>query len=393
MGCCASSACEWYGDCIDYVAYFSSSACDNGCQQDANTIKCTAKTEPYCYGYSVPGMSMGFYSCDSITASTFAEFDTTYNGETDAQTWLALRQSDLDSLVGTSALESATTATGGLASAAKSSAAGTKASGTPSASSSASSSSGSSTSTPEKKTSIGPIIGGVVGGLVVIGAIVGGVLAFCLKKKKNKTNNATFDNNQTNMQQSQSQPPPNFAAAAAAGQDPRMSQYQQPPPPGQYQNNQPQYNQPQYNQPQYDQNTNPPNRDTLYSVAGKVEAPYGQADAKYGQGVTVTETPITPHPPVSPAPAYSQPALPTGVHEIGNAGPPLVQYAPSPISSPANDNRYSAPAPQGYQPQPGWVPQQPGAHPQHQSGPVPVELGNNYAVPSQHDGRPVFEAA
>lgn len=227
----------------------------------------------------------------------------------------------------------------------------------------------------------------------MIGAIVGGVLAFCLKKKKNKTNNATFDNNQTNMQQSQSQPPPNFAAAAAAGQDPRMSQYQQPPPPGQYQNNQPQYNQPQYNQPQYDQNTNPPNRDTLYSVAGKVEAPYGQADAKYGQGVTVTETPISTHPPVSPAPAYSQPALQTGVHEIGNAGPPLVQYAPSPISSPANDNRYSAPPPQGYQPQPGWVPQQPGAHPQHQSGPVPVELGNNYAVPSQHDGRPVFEAA
>lgn len=39
VGCCSGGVCNMRYDCIDYDNYWSSSACNNGCAVDANTLK------------------------------------------------------------------------------------------------------------------------------------------------------------------------------------------------------------------------------------------------------------------------------------------------------------------------------------------------------------------
>lgn len=41
MGCCDTNddACTWFGNCIGYAGYYSSSLCDVACQNDINTVK------------------------------------------------------------------------------------------------------------------------------------------------------------------------------------------------------------------------------------------------------------------------------------------------------------------------------------------------------------------
>ena len=55
-------------------------------------------------------MNMGFYSCDSVSTSAFQAFMTTFSGQSDAGTWLALRSSDFDKLLSSTAKSASRTA-------------------------------------------------------------------------------------------------------------------------------------------------------------------------------------------------------------------------------------------------------------------------------------------
>ena len=354
MGCCGAGACTMQGACYDYA---SMASCDQACMQDANIVKCSGTSYPYCYPYSVPGMNMGFYSCDSVTTSAFQEFETTFSGQSGRATWLALRSSDFDALLDTSTSGTTTR---------------TRTSDTPSTDTSTTSSRRPFTTTPvpcsgsdcddddDSSTPIGAIVGGVVGGLAALGLLAGAIIFFLFKKRKNKKNAAA-------------------AGGAAPGTDPHMSQYGNAPPPA-----------------------GPNNGGYFAPVAegGKFDNSAAKYDGPAGSGPTITESNYPGPTPVSPAPAYSAPM------QQGNPVSP--QFVPSPAGSPPpQDPRYSyVPPPQpGYSEAPGAPyspsPQQPyypppsgaGAPPAPQGQSAPVELGNTYAVPNQYQGRPVYEAA
>jgi hypothetical protein len=303
-------------------------------------------------------MSMGFYSCDSISADTFDVFETTYTGEVDAQTWLALRESDVSSLLSlatTAANSETTTATGG-----KTIKNPTTTAPVTSKQASASTSAAPAPITQQKKSSpIGAIVGGAVGGVAVLGAIAGAILFFVLRKKKGKT-------------------------AAVGGLPPQTSQYGAP-------------NVPSNQHNPYQPPTGPGNTTSGYfaPVGSKMDS----ADTKYSQnGVMVTESNAPAMTPISPAPAYSVPV---------QQGPPPPQMLPNPTASPPPmDPRYSVQPPpmdprfsvqqppMGYgSPQQYAPPPPPPAFPSTQQPAAPVELGSTYAVPNQYQGRPVFEAA
>ncbi|KIW04557.1 uncharacterized protein PV09_04309 [Verruconis gallopava] len=340
MGCCGTGQCTMYGACYDYA---SMSACDHTCQQDINIVKCASAAYPYCYGYSVPGMSMGFYSCDSVSASTFDVFETTFSGETNAKTWTALRESDFSSLLASdvSSVTGSGLRSGGI----------TLTNSVPSSSSTVSSSSSSTAtqiiSNDKKSTPVGAIVGGVVGGIAVLGAIIGAVVFFLLKNKKNK---------------------PAPVAPAAPGNDPHMSQYGAPNTtpggPGYYQA--------------------PGAGNTASGYFAPATAKMDGSDTKYGGQSTIIESNVPALTPASPAPAYSAP---------GEQGVQQPQMLPSPAGSPPpqTDPRFSAvsQAPSAYVP-PGY--QAPPQHTYAQQPAAPVELGSTYAIPTQHQGRPVYEA-
>lgn len=399
MGCCetAAEACTWYGNCVGYRGYWSSSLCGAACQADINTLKCTNSARPYCYSYMIPRSSIGFYSCASTFSSDFDRFETTYSGQVAVRTWKKVY--DTDSAAASSVLIPTTslgTGKGFVLTAAASSgsdgaAATTDAAGAAAATDGAGSSTGSTGKIGKKgkKSSVGGIVGGVVGGLLALGAIVAGIIFVLLKKKKNK-NNAT----------------PAVAGAPGAGPDmSQQPQYQQPGPdmsqqqqyqqpsqdmsqqqqqyqqPGAFpqQQSQPQYQTPgqyaapaQYNVGQYDnQNIN---GGTQNGAAGYYAAfPDKSNDGNYANkdAITVTEqqVPLTPQPPQSPAPPYTQPIQNRDMAES-------IISAPSPAISPA---------PQMMQGQFHQAPVQPQQ---------PVELGTNHSVPRVgQDGKPIYEAA
>lgn len=307
-------------------------------------------------GYKVPGINVGFYSCDSVSQTgTFDAFLTTFKGETDIRTWEALY--DTDTSIGSSKARiltssfSATDAFGTGFGDIVTITASTDSAGTGSGSVSK--------TTTKKKTSIGPIIGGIVGGIAVITAIIAGVIIALMKKRKNNANAAA------------SLPPVNMNNAPPAGPDMRQSMYGHPSPPqGPYpQGTYPPQQQQQYTQQQqqqFDQNIISPNPG--YFAADKTDQSYY---VKQDGGAQFTEqmVPITPLPPTSPAPPYVQPVQQG--RASWNVSPPVQSPPPQMMQKGL------------YQP------------PQLQSqGPPPVELGTNASTPQRNaEGRPIYEAA
>lgn len=310
-------------------------------------------------GYKVPGINVGFFSCDSVSQTgTFDAFLTTFDGETDARTWEALYDTD----TGSSAAKIVTSSLG------SSNAFGSEFGNvvTVTVNNGPVSTTPGPTYTPSpktttKKTSVGPIIGGVVGGLAVIGAIIAAVIVTLMKKRKNNANAAA------------ALPPTNINNAPPANSDMRQSMYGQPPPPqGPYPQcpyppqQQQQYPQGYQEQQQFDQNAVFPNPG--YFAAGKTDQNYY---VKQDGGAQVTEQPVplTPLPPTSPAPPYVQPVQQG--RESWNQSPPA-----------------QSPPPQMMQ-------QGPYQPPQLQSQePAPVELGTNASTPQRNaQGRPIYEAA
>jgi hypothetical protein len=122
---------------------------------------------PYCYGYTWPDISATLWECDALSAYTKDTVLLTFNGETDDRHWTA----EYNTGASTSSLGGILTGANSL----HSSAPGSHQTPAPSAPTKAA-----------KSTSVGAIVGGVVGGLAVIGATAFGVIFLLLRKRKQR---------------------------------------------------------------------------------------------------------------------------------------------------------------------------------------------------------------
>ncbi|TID23733.1 hypothetical protein E2P81_ATG03300 [Venturia nashicola] len=344
MGCCNESDCTWLGDCVDSANYATE------CGQASFPLHLRLIT-----GYRVPGINVGFYSCDSVSQTgTFDAFLTTFKGETDIRTWKALY--DTDTSIGSSKAKIQTSSLG--ASDAFGTGFGDMATTTTNTGAAGTGSGSTSKTTTKTKKSIGPIIGGIVGGIAVIGAIIAGVIIALMKKRKNNASTATALR------------PTNMNNAPPAGPDMRQSMYSQASPPqGPY----PQSPYPQQQQQQYPQQYQEGQQFKVSPNPGSFAT--DKADQNYyvkqdgGAQITEQSVPITPLPPTSPAPPYMQPVQQG--RESWNVSPP----AQSPPPQMMQQGSYQGPQLQS-------------------QGPAPVELGTNASMPQRNtEGRPVYEAA
>lgn len=341
------------GDCINYNQYWSSSACNQDCQQDYNTVKwyvetytrgqgltarSTASSLPYCYSYLVPSISAVAFQCASTFSSDFGIMETTFAGETDGRTWSALYNTASASIFnGASTIQ--TTSPRIISNIPTP----TPTPPTPTP-----------TPTPQQSSSsVAPIAGGVVGGLVVVGAAAICILLLLRRRGGNAQPAAA------NAQYSEpmAQPPPMMAAGGGALA----------PPPGGFDPHDPRYSTASsagyYKQPDgagmhspASYTGSPP---PTYGVPGAGGAPASPHDGMYGQGQ------YPPRQVYSPQPQYA------------------VQQGPPPAVSPVQGARGAVGNPY--------------APPRERA----VELGGGegvapaaYAVPmTTAEGRPIYEAA
>ncbi|KAI3323789.1 hypothetical protein HD806DRAFT_74019 [Xylariaceae sp. AK1471] len=188
VGCCTGSVCGLRATCLDYQDIYSSSACDDGCLQDTFTAKCTSTGFPYC-GTVTFFSGVRDYYCDSLSISTKQQLYTTYIGETDGRVW--------QEVVYTSDESATASASGGDNEFSFNLESTTRPTTSPSASSSSdpdnnnnnnnNNNTGGGNNPPAKKSStpIGPIVGGVVGGVAVI-ALIGLAIFFIIRHNKKK---------------------------------------------------------------------------------------------------------------------------------------------------------------------------------------------------------------
>jgi len=266
------------------------------------TCHSTDAEYPYCYSFMVPGVSIGWYSCDSTFFSEFVEFDTTYIGENDGRSWTKV----YNTLTSSDGLDLTVTET-------------SNAFHTGDIATTAGGSASTVTVTASKSTPVAAIAGGVVGGVLAISAVVAGSLWFCLRRRKQNNQTATNEGS--------------AAAATIPGQGPAPDMAQQKPQiesvygaPGGYQP--PPQSPPQGYQPPPQ---NPPQGlASDYYGQGKQDYMQNQQNpydptmaAKIHGSPQVTQQEI--HAPVSPAPPYSQVIPPVGGISPAGSPPPNVQ--------------------------------------------------------------------
>ncbi|CZR53929.1 uncharacterized protein PAC_03811 [Phialocephala subalpina] len=181
VGCCTDPLnCGFKTACVDSSA-FSGSGCDGGCQLDANTMKCTDSSAPYCGSirYAYPSATVQQYFCGTETASTWQTAYTTFSGQSSAtRSFKSVNRAVLQS--------SAASLSSKTASTSSTSSSSTSTSGTTTSSSSTTSGTVAPTQTSaaadKKSSNTGAIVGGLVGGFAVLGMIGAG--AFFLYKRK-----------------------------------------------------------------------------------------------------------------------------------------------------------------------------------------------------------------
>ncbi|KAI5926101.1 hypothetical protein F4810DRAFT_625385 [Camillea tinctor] len=211
VACCSAGDCGIRVGCMDYRDIYLSDSCDNGCFADTYTVKCTNVNYPYCGTVTFFDGIMDYY-CDTLSYSTPQQLYTTYDGETDGRSFtpVVVTLSDF-----TSGTNSDILATGGGSST-------TGGHSSSSTSGSSNSNSGSSSSTP-----VGPIVGGVVGGVAVL-ALIGLGIFFIIRHNKKKKNNNTPGAQQPEVQQNPGSNGPTPGVAAAAYAQPPYNNQQQP---------------------------------------------------------------------------------------------------------------------------------------------------------------------
>jgi len=84
VACCDDFQCGARLTCVDYDSYYSSSACDDGCRVDAFTVKCLDSALPYCNTVSFAD-DIYDYWCNSVDISTAQSASTAYSGQTGRQ--------------------------------------------------------------------------------------------------------------------------------------------------------------------------------------------------------------------------------------------------------------------------------------------------------------------
>lgn len=181
IGCCPISAeiaqCGFRIKCIDYDTFYNTTgSCNGDCVHDTHTLKCTATTARFCNSIYWPQNNVQDYFCDDVHISSLQTLFTTYSGET-GRTWAtALISSESStSPVSTTTDPSTTTDTDA-----------------PLIPSSTSTSTPPPTPVPvpgpKKSTPVGPIVGGVVGGVAVLAGLITALVFF--RRHRNKKNAA-----------------------------------------------------------------------------------------------------------------------------------------------------------------------------------------------------------
>ncbi|OTA94031.1 hypothetical protein M434DRAFT_395100 [Hypoxylon sp. CO27-5] len=176
VACCDGDDCGLRVACIDYREFMLSSACDNGCVQDTYTVKCTKSSAPFCGTVTFFDGIMDYY-CDTLSASTPQQLYTTYDGETDGRTFTPVVVT-LDAT--TSPSHSTTTPIDN-----ENDNASTSSSTNPPVPTSPENNGGNVGS--KSSTPVGPIVGGVVGGVGGL-ALIGLGIFFLIRHNNNKKN-------------------------------------------------------------------------------------------------------------------------------------------------------------------------------------------------------------
>ncbi|KAG5789415.1 hypothetical protein H9Q69_011533 [Fusarium xylarioides] len=226
--CPNSRACSWatssdvglvacasdiYVACIESSRAVNSSQCNDVCQSNTFNLFCTDSDEPYCRTYVYPG-SIFDYRCASTTVDETERVYFISEGKRRAN--LITTTLDSDSSGTSEGLQQVVTVT-----------VQEKSSGSPGAVTiyvipqlpSAAATSSLSPTSSNKSTPVGPIVGGVVGGVVILGLI--GLGAFCLirRGRKNKHQQGMVPTS-----------PPNMAHSMNQNQYPHHPQHQGPVP-------------------------------------------------------------------------------------------------------------------------------------------------------------------
>jgi hypothetical protein len=139
---------------------------------------CSSSTDedaPYCYGYTYPQLTATNYICDTTFNTEWETVLTSFNGDNAGHSWTPLYESDSKS--------SSTSRAPAPISSTSSQPVPVPPTPTPK---------------PPHHVPAGAIAGGVVGGLLAIGAIVCAVLFMCLRKKKQNNAGMNANNNANN---------------------------------------------------------------------------------------------------------------------------------------------------------------------------------------------------
>ncbi|KAI0843350.1 hypothetical protein F5Y06DRAFT_291259 [Hypoxylon sp. FL0890] len=222
VACCDGSDCGIRVACIDYREFMLSSACDDGCIQDTFTVKCTKSSAPFCGTVTFFDGIMDYY-CDTLSFSTPQQLYTTYDGETDGRTFTPV----VVTLDETTSLFHSTTTTPVDNGGDDTSTSSSTNPPVPTSPNNNGGNGGSKSSTP-----VGPIVGGVVGGVGGIALI--GLGIFFLIRHINKKKDAPAVQPAPQMAQGPGVPPgaPGIAGAGYGSQptyDPYGQQYQNQP--------------------------------------------------------------------------------------------------------------------------------------------------------------------
>ncbi|KAI5462221.1 hypothetical protein BGZ63DRAFT_423508 [Mariannaea sp. PMI_226] len=173
VGCCNNDFCNVRYSCVDFEAYWSSSACDDGCAVDAQTLKCTGTTAPYCNTISFAD-GVTDYWCNNLAISKAQLISTTYSGG-DQRKYTANATATTESTTSSEGSSSQTQSTVTVHGSSASSS---------SDSDNDSDNNNNNNNNDHKKSNVGPIVGGVVGGIGGLALIAGAVWFFLRSKKK-----------------------------------------------------------------------------------------------------------------------------------------------------------------------------------------------------------------
>ncbi|KFY82796.1 hypothetical protein V500_10327, partial [Pseudogymnoascus sp. VKM F-4518 (FW-2643)] len=181
IGCCPIDGpfeqCGFRTNCLDAADIKNGTLCDSGCLHDTYTLKCTESSAPYCAALTWPMNGVADYFCDNDRITTTQTLYTSYRGQT-GSTWFTTTLSS-DTL--TTSRTSNSDDNGSNAPQPTSDSSDANATPTPSTDNGSDTSNNHSTST-KKKTPIGPIVGGVIGGVAVLFGL--GLLIFFLLRRK-----------------------------------------------------------------------------------------------------------------------------------------------------------------------------------------------------------------